>query len=563
MFERLKSLFKTNSAWLEHQQKTILSAALVITIANVLSSLSGLIRERLLIQSYFYNEASQQAYEAFQVAFQIPDMLFQLIVLGAVSAAFIPVFTSLRKKDEQEALKATNNFMNILLLLFVIISAVAFIFAKDLTNWRTGAAFSAAQIEIAAKLTKIMLLAQILFAVSNFLTGLLQSYQRFIMPSIAPVLYNLGIVLGVFLFAPWLGIYAAGVGVVLGALLHLLIQLPLAYKLGFRFRFVLDFKHPSVKQFFSLAPLRILTLSVSELQNLALGFFATSVGDLSFVAMKLGLRLMALPIRIFGVPISQASLPFLSEESGELDRESFRRLIIQSLNQISFLSMPASILLLILKLPIVRLVFGTDNFPWKTTVLTSRIVALLALSICLQAISQLLLRAFHALKDTTTPFFVALLSMLVYLLVAWLGVFQLSAGVLSLAWATVASALLEVIVFAFLLDWKISNLFLRKDLLKAQFKMLVASFLMAVFIYLPFKIFDELVFDTSKTIELIGLTVCTGTIGMLVYLYFAVLLDIKELKYLSVIFQKLGKWQQPLKKSKEVILEGTSEDFDI
>lgn len=563
MIAFLRNFFKSNSRWLEQRQKTILSAALIITIANIFSSLSGLIRERLLIQSYFYSESSQQAYEAFQVAFQIPDMLFQLIVLGAVSAAFIPVFTSLKKKNEQQALIATTNFMNILLLVFVLMSTLAFIFAEPLTAWRTGQAFTNEQITIAANLTKIMLAAQLLFAVSNFLTGILQSYQRFILPAISPVLYNLGIVLGVYLFAPWLGIYAAGFGVLIGAVLHMLIQLPLAYKLGFKFRAILNFKLPSVKQFFKLVPLRVLTLSVSELQNLALGFFATSVGNLSFVAMKLALRLMALPIRLFGVPISQASLPFLSEESAEKDHKSFRKLVIQSLNQISFLSMPASVLLLILRIPIVRLIFGAKDFPWKTTVLVGKIVAVLAISISVQAMVQLLLRSFHALKDTKTPFLVAISSVAVYLFLSWWGVFYLDLGVLAIAGATFFAAVFEALLFMILLEKRIKNFIWTKDFLFTQLKIVFSSFLMAVFLYLPFRIFDELIFDTSRTIELIALTISTSTIGMLVYIYFAMLFDIKELKYLSLLFNKFGKWQQPFKKSKEVIMEAASEEFNI
>lgn len=563
MLTFIKNFLKSNSKIFEQQQKTILSAAFIITIANVFSSLAGLVRERLLIQSFFYSETAQQSYEAFQVAFQIPDMLFQLIVLGAVSAAFIPVFTSLKKQDEQKALLATANFMNILLLIFVVASAIVFVFAKPLTAWRTGQAFSASQVEIASNLTKIMLLAQLLFAVSNFLTGLLQSYQRFVLPALSPVLYNLGIVLGVYAFSHWIGIYSAGVGVVIGAILHMLVQLPLAYKLGFRFRVILNFKLPSVKQFFRLVPLRVLTLSVGELQNLALGFFATSVGNLSFVAMKLALRLMALPIRLFGVPISQASLPFLSEESADQDKEAFRKLITQSLNQITFLSMPASMLLLILRLPIVRLIFGAKDFPWATTVLVGKILAILAISISIQAMAQLLFRAFHALKDTKTPFLVALGSMSMYLFLSWWGIFYLDLGVLAIAGATFFTAFFETILFMILLNKRIGNFLLNKELLFAQIKIILASFLMAVFLYLPYRILDELVFNTSKTIELIALSVSTSTIGMLVYIYFAMLFDVKELKYLTMLFNKFGKWQLPFKQSKELIMEAGSEEFDI
>jgi putative peptidoglycan lipid II flippase len=560
---KITNLFFNNTRWLERQQNSILSAAAIITLANVISSLSGLVRERLLIANYFSSEAGQRAYEAFQVAFQIPDLLFQLIVLGALSAAFIPVFTKYKKQSEQEAFKVSASVMNILLLIFAVISIIVFIFSKQITAYRTGGAFTQRQIQIAANLTRMMLFAQFFFAISNFLTGILQSYQRFIIPSLAPIFYNVGIVAGVFLLSPQLGIYAAGAGVILGAFLHTIIQVPYVKRLGYRFHLILNFRHPGVKELFSLIPLRVLTLSLTELQNLALGFFATSIGNLSFVVVKLALRLMAIPIRLFGVPISQASLPFLSQESTDQQLDRFRQLVIQSLNQISFLAFPASVLLLILRIPIVRLVFGTHNFPWRKTVMTGRVVAVIAISVAAQAMVQLLIRAFHALKDTMTPFLIIAATVVVYLGLSWLFVFQLDWGVLGIAWATSLVAFFELLLFLILLENKIHHLFLRKKFLVKQAKIITAAFLMAVFLYLPFRIFDELIFDTSKTGELIALTVTTSTIGLLVYLYFSMLFDVEELQYFVNLINRFGSWQRPLAATEEVVIDSGSEGDDI
>lgn len=566
MLSKLKSLSKflfRNTKWLEKKQTSILSAALIITAANVASSVSGLIRERFLISSYFNTEAGQKAYEAFQVAFQVPDMLFQLIILGTLSAAFIPVFTKYKKKSETEAFEIGLSVMNSLILIFLLVSLVVFIFSEPITAWRTGGAFTARQIQIAASLTRLMLFAQVFFAISNFLTGVLQSYQRFIVPAIAPIIYNLGIVLGVFLFGKHLGIYAAGVGVILGAFLHMLIQLPFVFRLGFKFKFKFNLKHAGVKEIYKLIPARVLTLGISELKNLALGFFATSIGNLSFVVIKLALRLMTIPIRLFGVPISQASLPFLSEEANPKQMKRFKTLVVQSVHQIAFLAMPAAVLLLILRIPIVRLVFGTQNFPWKTTLITGQAVAIIAVSVGVQSIVQLLIRAFHALKDTVTPFAIIAVSALVYLVISWVFVFKLESSVLGIAWATTVSAFIEAILFFILLEKRVKNLFFNKSFIQEQLKILVCSFLMAVFLYLPFKIFDELVFDTTKTVELIGLTVTTSTIGLLVYTFFSVLFDVKELAYFMNAFEKFGKWQQPLSESKEVLIESGVDGEDI
>jgi putative peptidoglycan lipid II flippase len=558
----LAKIFKTNSKWLDKKQSSILSAALIITIANGFSSISGLLRERVLIHFFFNTVSSQQAYEAFQVAFQIPDMIFQLIVLGALAASFIPIFTELKKKNKEKAFEFTSIVMNWVLLAFTVFSLLAFVFARPITAMRTGAEFTPEQLDIAVKLTRVMLFAQFFFAISNFMTGILQAYQRFIIPALAPLLYNLGIILGTALFAKHWGIYAAGCGVLIGAAIHMLIQLPFAFKLGFHWQFKFDLKFSGVKDLFKLMPPRLLSVGITELQNLAMGFFATTIGGLSFAITKLAARLMTLPIRFFGVPISQASLPFLSEESGAESRNKFKQLLLQSLNQIAFFSMPASVLLLILRIPAVRLVFGTYNFPWKTTVLTGKVVAILAISVTAQAMVQLLIRAFHALKDTKTPFLVTLFTVFSYLAVAYFSVFHTNWGVMGLALGTTISAFIELLLFILLLQKKI-QLFTFKDFYLPQGKMLLSSFFMAVFLYLPFKILDEVVFDTSRTIDLIALTISTATIALLVYIYFSVLFDVKELNYFRAMLNKFGKWRETLKESDEVLLDSSIENDEL
>lgn len=546
-------LLTSYGEWLEKQQSSILSAAIIITGANLASSASGLIRSRLLISLYFDTAASKQAYEALLIAFQIPDLMFQLIVLGAISAAFIPIFSTYRH-DKQAEREYMQTMMTSIVFIMALVATVVFIFAEQITQMRTGHQFTAEQVQIAANLTRIMMGAQFFFAISNLLTGMLQSYKRFVIPALSPIFYNVGIVLGAYLLSPQFGIYAAGIGVVIGAFLHMIIQLPLALKLGFRPWPRFDFQHPGLKTTFKLTPARTATLSIAQFQQLSDGFFTTSIGNLSFVVMNLANTLMTMPIRFFGVPIGQAALPFLADEANQKDLTTFRDLVLKSIHQISFFSLPASVLLLILRVPIVRLAFGTPNFPWETTLSTARVVAILAISISAQAIVQLLARAFHALKDTKIPLFITLAVAALDFALSAFGVFVLKQGVLALAAAATFTTILEMLLFLWLLDRRVHG-FARKAFWVPQLKMLTATFLMAVFLYLPFKILDELVFNTSRTIELILLTLTTGTVGMLVYIYFAALFDIRELYMISTILDKLGSWQKTLFRSREVILE--------
>lgn len=547
----LTKLLANNTKWLETQQTSINSAAVIIAMANAFSVIFGFVRTRIVL-SYF----SEQVVTAWTLAFQIPDLLFQLLIFGALSAAFIPIFLSLKKNnDEATAFKMSGIVLNVLLVLFTFASVLIFIFAEPLTMARIGDKLSADQIYIVIKLTRVMLLAQIFFTVSNIMTGILQSYKRFIVPSLAPIIYNLGIILGVVLFSNKFGIYSAGLGVILGAFLHMIVQIPLVLKLGFKPTFSLNIKHPGVIKLFLLSPARFLTIGISQFQTLALAYFATSIGQLSFLYISYATYLSVFPIRMFGVPLSQAALPFLSQYSKQEELAKFRDLILQSLHQISFLAMPTSVLLLILRVPIVRLAFGTDNFSWTSTVTTGKILAILAISITAQAMVQLLVRGFHALKDTQTPLIISFVFTAFYLLTSGYIVKFTQYGVVGLAVTSTISFIIELLLCVFLLN-RIIPEFISKKMMIPQLKMILSSFFMAVFLYLPFRILDELVFNTTKTIELIGLTITTATIGMLVYIYFAALFEIKELELITRTLESFSKkWRPSIGKTEEFMVE--------
>jgi putative peptidoglycan lipid II flippase len=186
----------------------------------------------------------------------------------------------------------------------------------------------------------------------------------------------------------------------------------------------------------------------------------------------------------------------------------------------------------------------------------------LALSVAAQAMVQLLIRAFYALKNTKTPFYITLFASLAFFGVSALFIHYTDLEVLGLALAILISAFLELFLFIFSLQRRI-HCFTGKDFWWPQLKMIFSTFLMAVFLYLPFKILDELVFDTTRTLELIALTLTTSTIGMLVYIYFSLLFEVEELRYLAKIFSKLTKWQGLLADSKEILVETSVEGNEI
>ncbi|HZZ98536.1 MAG TPA: murein biosynthesis integral membrane protein MurJ [Candidatus Saccharimonadia bacterium] len=548
--------FQNGAKWLEQQQTSILSAAVIITASIVLSSVTGLISYRLLASKFYNpNTKTQEQLDAYWVAFQPSDLVFQFLVVGALSAAFIPVFTRYKKKSEEDAFIMTSSVINAILLIYTIVAAALFIFAEPVIRAMTGPDFTIHQVALAANMTRVMLFAQFFFSVSNYLAGMIQSYQRFIIPALSPVAYNLGIIFGTLVLGQYFGIYGPVYGVVIGAFAHMALQIPLARKLGFKYYFHIDWKHPGLQEILKLTLPRTVSDGIDLIQPYFLTFFVTSLAGASLTLLRFSQKLMTIPIRMFGVTIGQAALPFLSEETSEGDMDRFRGLMVQSIHQITFFALPASMLLLILRIPIVRFAFGAKNFPWPDTVLTGRIVAIFALSVAAQAITHILVRGFYAMHDTKRPFFVSLSSMILGVLLGWYVTYLIpgngSMKLLWLAGTLSITGIYETVALFILLHARVQ--FKLREVIVPQAKMILAGALMAIGLYFPMKALDAVIFDTTRTFGLFLLTAVVSIIGMLVYIFFAWILRLEELSILRNLLNRTGAWRKTLAKSEEAI----------
>lgn len=545
----MRNFWRNGRLIFSRKQANILSAATVIMAAVAMSRLLGLLRDRLLAGTFFGGQEWQL--DVYFAAFRIPDMIFQLLVLGALSAAFIPVFSRYLEKKEDEAYYLSSSVINFLLIFFILLSILVFIFAGPLVRL-IAPAFSPAEASLMVNLTRIMLLAQLFFCLSNFLTGMIQSHQRFLVPALSPVVYNLGIIFGIVVLSPWLGIYGPTIGVVLGAFFHLIIQLPLALKLRLRYSFVLDWRHPGVKQVAQLMLPRTLALAVYQIELTVAVFLATSLAAGSLSIFYFAQHLMNLPIGLFGITIGQAALPTLSRESGEKGFDKFKKTFLSSFNQILYLALPASVILLVLRIPAVRIVFGAASFPWKATLLTSRVLAIFSISIFAQAVIQLLVRGFYALHDTKTPFWIGSLAVLANVSMSFFFIFRLNLGVLGLAWATTIASFVQTGLLLLFLNRAIGG-FDKREFFIPLIKMGIATFLTAVALWLPMRFLDEFILDTTRTINLILLTIAATVSGMIVYLVLSHFLRIAELKSFISLAKRLGRWRKVLEESEEII----------
>ncbi|MFH0937231.1 MAG: murein biosynthesis integral membrane protein MurJ [Candidatus Daviesbacteria bacterium] len=539
MVKNLLSLLST-------RQTTILSGAVVLMVTIAASRVLGLVRDRLLVHFFTPDQLA-----VFLAAFRIPDLCFQLLIFGAVSVAFIPVFTDyLHKRNEKEAFEFASDILNIVLIGFSAVALIVFFLAGPLTNLVVPG-FSDSQKNLTATLTQVILLGQIILVVGSFFTGICQSHQRFIVPALSAVFYNVGIILGIIFLVPFLGIFGPAFGVVVGAAMHVLVQIPLVTSLGFKHKITFNIKSPGIKEILGLMSVRTIGVAVEQI-NETVGLILASLISVSSVTfLTFAQHLQTVPIGLFGATLAQAALPVLSWEKTRGEDNSFKTTLLTTLHQILFLALPAAAMLIVLRIPAVRLVFGASQFNWEATVLTGKTLAYLAVGLAANSVVLLLVRSFYALKDTRTPVLVSVITVAVNIVLSLYFVRSLHLEVWSLGLSYAVSANLSLILLVFFLNKKVGGFNLNR-LFVPILKMLFAATIAAVALYLPIKALDKLVFDTTRTVNLIFLTGIASIFGLSVYFVLVRLLKVKELDTFGEFLRKIYKMRFQVK-SKEII----------
>lgn len=543
-------IFKKSVALLLKRQTNILSAALIIMITVIFSQILGLVRQRLLVAIF----GASNILGVYIASTKLPDFLFQLIIAGALSSAFIPVFSDYLAKDKnEEAHQMASSLLSLGLIIFLILSIILFIFTPFfLQIINLGSGFTIEQMRLMTDLTRIIIFAQILFIIATFLSALLQSYNHFFIPGIAAALYNLGMILGILFLSSYVGIYSAAYGAILGAVIFIAIQLPMIKKLGFSFKPNISYKTPGVLEVVKLMWPRTLSIAVFQLGTLAtitLISFLPSSGR-NYVIFDYAQTLSFAPIILFGQTIAQAAFPVLSREREKL--EDFKTTFITSFNQMLYLILPFSAILLVLRIPIVRLVFGTGQFDWQATVLTGSTLAFFSLSIFAQALIYLISRSFYALHDTKTPLLVGIGTTAFMIIIGYLSISVYKTGVEGIAIAYSITSVLNLIILLILLDKKTGG-FNKGALLPSILKIFSITFFTGFALYIPIKLLDQLVFDTTRTINLLLLTGISSIIGLSLYLFLTWFFNVKEAMNFILLFKKIGNWKDVLSKTEERI----------
>ena len=364
----IKQLFNQRST-------TITGAAILLGAASLTSRLLGILRDRALAHTF----GAGDLLDAYFTAFRIPDLVYNLLIAGALTAGFIPIFTELFVNNKKQAWQFTNQVISWLSVAVLIMCTLLILFASPLTNL-IGPGFSVEQQYLTSQLTRILFLSPIILGLSAIISGVLQSLRYFLVYALSPILYNIGIIIGALVFSRWWGIHGVAYGVILGALLHLCVQLPTAWYAGFRPRIIMRFTS-TLKMLTRMMIPRTLSLATYQIVLLVMTVIATTLASGSVAIFNFANNIHFFPIGIVGISFALAAFPALSKTAAEHNTDVLIQTINTTVRKILFLIIPITVLFLLLRAEIVRIVLGSGEFGWTATVRTADCLAFFAVGL--------------------------------------------------------------------------------------------------------------------------------------------------------------------------------------
>ena len=390
--------------------RQIARGAGLVMAAFVLSNLIGLFRQ-VLMTAAFGTEADM---EAFNAANRVSEILFNLLAGGALASAFIPTFTALLTvKDQRGAWKLASAVANLLLVILTLVSALAAVFAPQIVHYIVAPGFAddPAKTALTIELMRVMLPTVVIFGLSGVAMGILNSHQSFFIPALAPSMYQLGMIFGILVFSPSMGIFGLAWGVVIGASLHLLLQIPFITRLGSRYYPTFGLKDPQVYEVARLMGPRLLGVAVVQLNFLVNTRLASYMLEGSVTAIVLAFSLLLMPQAAIAQSIAIAALPTFSAQValGRLDQ--MRTSLADSLRGVLLLSVPATLGLILLREPMIVLLYQRGEFGATSTQLVSWALLWYAVGLVGHAVVEIMARSFFAMHDTKTPVGVGVVAM--------------------------------------------------------------------------------------------------------------------------------------------------------
>lgn len=422
-----------------HGENSVRGASLVLIVTLTISNILGLLRDHFL--AAFIPTSQLDIYFA---AFRIPDLIFNFLILGAISSVFIPIFCDyIAGKNLKEGWHVTNSFLNIAVSLMAFFAVLMFIlmpYAMQLVVPN----FSPDKMEKTILLSRILMLTPIFFAASYIISGILNSFKRFVVYALAPLIYNLSIIAGTLLLGQKIGIIGVVYFVVIGSVLHLMVQIPSAIKLGFRYRILFDWRHPSVKRIFRLMIPRTIGMGVTQIMLLAFTAIASALATGSISAFNFANNIQTMPTVVFGTSFATAVFPTLTTAIAEKRYDKFIFYFYRSIRTVTYLLIPISVVFILLRAQIIRLILGSGQFEWSDTRATALTLGFFSISLIAQGAIPLLSRGFYAYKNTRTPMYISIVTVMVSVFLGY--ILSKSMGVAGLALAFSIGSLINALM---------------------------------------------------------------------------------------------------------------------
>ena len=388
--------------FLNRESSGVNEAALLLGLFTFLSQIFGLVRDRLLA-SYLGVGPSLDLYYA---AFKIPDFLYVSVATLAAITVMLPYLSSRYGSGDEDSVKKTKIFFNqvftVLFGFLGILSLVLFIVMPLLAH-AIAPGFSGSEYVKLVMMSRVMLLQPIIVGLSNLFSSVTQMFRKFFVAALSPVMYNLGIIIGVIFFLPLFGTMGLAYGVVLGAVLHLAIQIPILGFHGFIPRFVRNISWSDIKSVVLVSVPRTIGLSVSSFTAVILTSLASTLATGSIAIFNLTNNMLNIPIGIIGISYSVASFPTLVKLFQSNERAKFADHIVEATRKIILLAAPITVLFIVLRAQIIRVILGAHSFSWNDTRIAAACLALFVIGMVCEALVYLLVRGYYAIGNTKTP----------------------------------------------------------------------------------------------------------------------------------------------------------------
>jgi len=507
-----------------NRKLSVKTAAILLAGSILLSSLLGILRSRLL--NGYYLDTYPTGIDAYTVAFIIPDFMFSILVSGALTVTFVPVFNQLRNdkryKDNRGAWELTSSVLNLMSLVTLGISVLIMIFAEPLIQYVVGPYLSEASRALAASMMRVIAINPFLFSISGIMTSLQQAYGRFFFYAIAPAVYNLGIILGITMFTDGItlfgwrvfdgGIMGVAIGVVFGSICQLAVSAIGVMGLGFKYSFKIFWDNEGFLKVLKIFPARSLDQGADYLNSLVETRLASGMAPGTIASYYQALTLHTMPINLIGVAISNAAFASMTEKLSLGQTGQFKREVRTILRTIVWIALPIAVISFFARGYIVSFVKSGGNQ------LIAGLFGALVVAIFFRSIYHILARTFYAQQDTKTPFYVSLVAITINigLAVIFTTIFKFDAY--GLAWSQSITALVEVIILSIAMRFKV------KGILDEQFmicfcKMVISAAITSVICYglvlkMPLRETDKSFFVTFPKFCLISMTSVLAYFGL-------------------------------------------------